>query len=372
MLKVHPIKRRHKGKITQEWKNYLQSLINEFIEENNLSLELKERHNLNEFLKQNPSKFVELSIKIHGDHYNYNKVNFTGFNCIIDLICPNHGEFKVRAGDHIYIAAGCKYCNCDYDEYTAIDKETFVKLAVQIHRDLYDYSKFEFKAMNKKGIVICKRCGLEFEVRPSDHIRGKHTGCPHCNGIVGAHKRKNIITTEEFIRRAKLIPGNAEKYDYSETEYINWNTKVKIFCRECQEYFWQRPGAHLEGAQHSKCKVKSKAEFYLEEMLKQLDIKYFSQQIFPECKDKKELPFDFYLPDYNLCIECQGLQHYIPVKRWGGEEHLKYVQHHDQIKRDFCKTKNIQLLEIKVTSYKPTLIKILKESLRNVGINVLG
>ena len=54
-------------------------------------------------------------------------------------------------------------------------------------------------------------------------------------------------TTEQFIKDAKNVYG--DKYDYSETEYINSITKVKIFCKECNEYFWKRPINHIAGKQ---------------------------------------------------------------------------------------------------------------------------
>jgi len=55
-------------------------------------------------------------------------------------------------------------------------------------------------------------------------------------------------TTEQFIKEAKLIHG--DKYDYSETEYKNNKTKVKVFCKRCNEYFEQRPDAHLKSYGH--------------------------------------------------------------------------------------------------------------------------
>lgn len=64
-------------------------------------------------------------------------------------------------------------------------------------------------------------------------------------------------------------------------------------------------------------------------------------------KDKKVLPFDFYLPTHNLCIEYDGLQHFEAVEFWGGSENLKYIQKHDQIKNNFCKINNIKLIRIK-------------------------
>ena len=74
---------------------------------------------------------------------------------------------------------------------------------------------------------------------------------------------------------------------------------------------------------------------------------------FDDCKDKRSLPFDFYIPLYNLCIEYDGKQHFSPTT-FGSKtmtedrklENLKYVQKHDQIKNDYCKQKGINLLRL--------------------------
>lgn len=67
---------------------------------------------------------------------------------------------------------------------------------------------------------------------------------------------------------------------------------------------------------------------------------------FDECKNKRHLPFDFYIPEQNLCIEFNGTQHY-KMSTYFGEESFKKTQINDEIKRNFCKENNVQLLIIK-------------------------
>lgn len=62
--------------------------------------------------------------------------------------------------------------------------------------------------------------------------------------------------------------------------------------------------------------------------------------------DNGKLSYDFYLKDYDLLIEIQGLQHYKPVELFGGEEQFKIQQEHDKRKREYAKSHNIELLEI--------------------------
>lgn len=94
----------------------------------------------------------------------------------------------------------------------------------------------------------------------------------------------------------------------------------------------------------------SKGELRIQNWLDKHLIVYKAQFRFKECKDKRSLPFDFYLPTYNICIEFQGKQHYDQnYYKWRNNsfKNFKTQQKHDQIKRDFCKNKGIKLLEIK-------------------------
>jgi len=70
------------------------------------------------------------------------------------------------------------------------------------------------------------------------------------------------------------------------------------------------------------------------------------QKNFKTCIFKHKLPFDFYIPELNLCIECNGAQHYISVEHFGGDECLKITQHRDSIKHKFCTDNNITLLYV--------------------------
>lgn len=71
------------------------------------------------------------------------------------------------------------------------------------------------------------------------------------------------------------------------------------------------------------------------------------QKTFENCSSKALLRFDFYLPEHNLCIEYNGIQHYESVGYFGGDENLTIVQKRDNIKKDYCINENIKLLIIK-------------------------
>ena len=69
-----------------------------------------------------------------------------------------------------------------------------------------------------------------------------------------------------------------------------------------------------------------------------LNIQYNTQYIFKDCKDIRPLPFDFYIPEYNICIEYDGTSHYKPnpYGSWNTPESVQKTQIHDKIKTKYC------------------------------------
>ena len=307
-----------------------------------------------------PEWFGELCSRIHDNKYDYSKVIYKNNKEKVIIICPIHGEFLISPSEHLR-GVGCRACNLKYDQLTATDTESFIRISKSIHgENTFDYSKTVFKSMNQKVILICNNCGLEFETQPSKHIRKKN-GCPHCNRIKAG--KSHAWTKEKFIEEANKIHHNA--YDYTESIYIDSYTPLKIRCKEHNEYFWVSPSNHIHSKQGCPlCRGSiSKGEQDIKIFLEENNIKYFSQFTFENCKDINPLPFDFYLPDYNCCIEYQGKQHFKPVEKWGGIKNLETYQKHDQIKKDYCNKENITLIEI---LYNEKTIPKLKEELNKI------
>jgi len=126
-----------------------------------------------------------------------------------------------------------------------VSKEEFITRAKNKHNDKYDYSKLVFNGVNKKVIIICPIHG-EFEQIGHSHLSGN--GCSKCS-FKKIHNSK-ILTTDDFIKKAKLIHG--DKYDYSYVDYINNTSKVKIVCPIHGE-FEQKPHNHKRGSECKKC-----------------------------------------------------------------------------------------------------------------------
>ena len=128
-------------------------------------------------------------------------------------------------------------------------------------------------------------------------------------------------------------------YDYSKTEYINAKTKTNIICPIHGE-FQQTPNNHLNGDGCPTCK-QSKYERKIRKFLKENNINFISQYK-PVWLGKMSL--DFFLPQYNVAIEVQGIQHYKPIKYWGDKETFQKVLDRDNLKRKLCEENNIKLL----------------------------
>ena len=120
------------------------------------------------------------------------------------------------------------------------------------------------------------------------------------------------------------------------------------------------------GAFCEKCKVSS-GVIQIEKFLDKNNISYTREYSFDDCLHKRKLRFDFYLPDFNMCIEYDGEQHFKPT-RFGSmtqeqaEQGFVRTQQNDTIKNEYCRKNNIKLIRIPYTDFK-YIHTILKEQL---------
>jgi hypothetical protein len=273
-------------------------------------------------------EFIRLSKKAHGDKYNYDDTIYINRRLKVCIMCPNHGEFYQRPDVH-YKGKDCRKCAF---ERTRLTKENFIIRSQSIHNNKFNYNKVKYINNTTKVLIGCPEHG-DFLQEPGSHLEKR--GCPQCS-------KSNKSTRLDFIVKSIEIHGNM--YDYSKVVYINSKIKVLIGCSNHGD-FLQTPNMHLQENGCPKC-YSSKGERRIRKYLIKHHIKFEEQKKFEECKNVRQLVFDFYIPKLNACIEFQGQQHYESVKLWGGEEGFKRRQINDQIKRDYCKKEKIKLLEI--------------------------
>ena len=227
--------------------------------------------------------------------------------------------------------------------------EEVIERFKNIHGDRYDYSKTVYTGAKNKMMVTCLEHG-NFTVILDKHVNGSH--CPKCVSIYYNEIFKK--TTENFINESNEI--HRSKYNYSKIKYINNKTKVTIICPEHGE-FEQRSGSHLEGYGCPICK-ESQGEKEIRIWLKDNNVNYIPQHRFGDCKNIYPLPFDFYLPELNMCIEYNGEQHYKPNHFFVTNEGFIALQCRDQIKLKYCNENKIRLIIIKYSDN--ILSKLLK------------
>jgi len=286
--------------------------------------------------------FIKRSNKTHNNKYDYSFVEYINNKTQVKIICPEHGIFEQRPDNHSN-RTGCPNCR-------KITNDIFINKCREVHKNRYNYDFTEYKNNRLKVKIVCINHGL-FEQKASSHLEG--VGCPICRN---EEIRKRFVKNKNyFLQKSKEIHG--DKYDYSLVEYINNKIHVTIIC-PTHGKFEQTPSNHYNYG----CKLckESQGERNIMLYLEEKSIKYIRQKTFQKCKNKQVLPFDFYLPEHNICIEYDGIQHFRPVKYFGGDEKLKTTQKHDKIKNIYCEENNIKLIRIK---YNENIVKKLNKNL---------
>lgn len=266
---------------------------------------------------------------------------------------PNVITLSEYKNDKSKIKCKCKICGYEWEDSATHLKQgrscsqckkklrqqktgqEFIQKANKIHNNKYDYSKFVYINAQTKGIIVCPIHG-EFLQTPNSHLNGR--GCPKCAG--NNYKRDK----EEFIDRAKKVHGS--KYDYSKVEYKTCKDHVCIICPKHGE-FWQTPDHHLQGDGCPKCILASQTILFqkLQETFPKLKILFeVNKDIIPWIGNQR---IDIYIPKYNIAIEYNGIQHYVPVEHFGGKVGFEETLRRDTIKREKCKVNNCILFEVK-------------------------
>ena len=113
-------------------------------------------------------EFINRARKVHGNKYDYSKVEYINNKTKVCIVCPEHGEFWQTPNAHLQ-GQGCYKCFRH-----VYDNKSFICESRKIHGNKYDYSKVEYKSLHNKVCIICPEHG-EFWQTPNAHIQGQ--GC---------------------------------------------------------------------------------------------------------------------------------------------------------------------------------------------------
>ncbi len=186
-------------------------------------------HKCNGGTHSNTKEFIQKAIAVHGNKYNYSKVNYINNRTKINIVCSIHDVYLQTPHDHL-AGNGCNLCN----NISKTNCTMFIDKANKTHNFKYKYFPDEYIDYKTKTKIECPFHGI-FIKSPSSHVNGR--GCSICGGCTK-------MNAEEFINKATRLYGDT-RYDYKDVIYVNNKTKVKIKCLKCNDYFLQRPNDHL-------------------------------------------------------------------------------------------------------------------------------
>lgn len=197
----------------------------------------------------------------------------------------------------------------------------------------------EYVTAKTKVSMLHTKCGKAWDYSPDNFLR-RGSRCPYCskNAKRDTNSFKQVVNESHYGEYTIL------------GKYVNAHTKILCRHNTCGFEWEVKPDSLIREAPCPKC-AESQGERLVREILTNAGIAFIPQKSFEGCKYKKVLYFDFYLPDYNCCIEYDGLQHFKPVAFNGeapakAEELFKVQQKRDAVKNNFCSLNDIALLRI--------------------------
>lgn len=249
----------------------------------------------------------------------------------IPFRCKKCGTIWLAKPSNILYGKGCPGCKNKKTHDKFVEEMKLINDSVIIvGKYIKDSSKI---------LCRCRECGYEWHQTPNNLLT-KKCGCPIC--AAKKRNRENTLTHEEFMYKTigKISPfiDIIGKYEKS-------NKKILCKCKKCGYEWYQLPVNILHGNSCPSC-ASSKLEDLVKSVLDKNNVKYVekvSSDIFPWI-GKQHL--DFYLPDNGLAIECQGEQHFKPVKHFGGYNNFIDTIVRDKKKNDLCKNNGIKILYV--------------------------
>lgn len=193
-------------------------------------------------------EFITDARAIHGDKFDYAKAVYKNATTKLIITCPEHGDFLMSPSLHTHSKQGCPKCagkNRSVDDLIAKFRD--------IHGEKYDYSNVRSVRVYDQIEIICKHHG-PFTQTVKHHLRG--LGCSKCSGVYSP-------STHEWVERAQLVWGT-ELYDYSEVEYNDAHTPVKIKCNLHGTEFTQSPLQHLKSRGCQQCESEASRQMWME------------------------------------------------------------------------------------------------------------
>lgn len=291
-------------------------------------------------------EFYEKACKIHRDEngdlkYEYFPTELVdGKQTELTFKCKKcEKEFKQKASVHL-MGSGCQNCKKEtISQKLKYTLEEYKSKCRKIYGYRYDLSELNYISATDYVTPICPIHG-KFKIYATNFLKGN--GCLKCKHI--ENSLKQMKSHEEYISEAEEVHGKG-KYIYL-TKYMGKLKPITFKCTKCGHTTTRQAQAHLRGAECSFCSCSS-LERNTIKILEELKIEY-SHLVKFKWLGRKSL--DFYLPDLNLAIECQGTQHFkekfIFKRKVIKEYSLKEAIERDIAKYNLCRANNVNLLYV--------------------------
>lgn len=165
--------------------------------------------------------FINRSNEIHNNKYVYEQIIYRGCSKKVKIKCLHHGYFWQKPTYHL-AGHGCP--KCGYENTSNLRRkslEEFIKQAVKIHGEKYDYTCFEYKNTNTPGKIICNKCMRSFNQMPNSHLAGQ--GCKYCS------KSKQYSKSQiEWLKIRKIVDNVYIQHVENEGEYKIPGTNYRV------------------------------------------------------------------------------------------------------------------------------------------------
>lgn len=270
----------------------------------------------------------------------------------IKVRCDKEHEYNVVWNSFKNLKRRCRICyeenrKCTYEDLLKIVKNRGYEL-LSNKEDIVGDDGF-IKATTYINVKCNK--GHEYNVI-LNNFKNNNTKCKQCYDEETRYTYedlKNIVEDMGY----ELV--SEEKDIIDKDGFIPTTARISVK-KECSVLF----NSLINGGGYNE----SKGEKKIAEVLDEMNIPYFKQYRFDKCRYKNPLPFDFYLPQHNICIEYDGALHYEPIGHFGGDEHLENTQLRDEIKTKYCKKHKIKLIRIPYWDFD-RIEDILQKEIRN-------
>ena len=180
--------------------------------------------------RKTTEEFIKESKNVHGEKYDYSKVEYKNWLTKVCIICPIHGEFWQFPQSHLN-GIGCKKCsNLDKSKSMFMTNEDFIEKSKKVHGDKYIYSNVNYTGYYNKVSIICPKHG-EFIQEARTHLNGH--GCPSCKNSI----MENDIA--KILNKNGILFENRKKFKWLEKQHLDFylpDYKIAIECQGEQHF----------------------------------------------------------------------------------------------------------------------------------------